>query len=204
MHFQVESRAGLFERLHIDLPLLGALVVLSAVGLVVLYSAGGQDEQIVTRQGIRLGIAFCVMLLVAQLTPSLMRDWSPWLYVVGIAALVAVLLFGEVAQGAQRWLKLGPVRFQPSEIAKITVPLVLAFWLGNRRMPPGFFRLMAGAALVVVPAALIMRQPDLGTALLIACSGAFVMFLSGMSWRLIVVAGGLAGEEAERVGCRMQ
>lgn len=203
MHFRVESRPGLFERLHIDLPLLCGLLALSAVGLVVLYSAGGQDDEMVMRQGVRLGIAFGVMFVVAQLTPRLMQDWSPWFYVIGLIALVAVLLFGEVAQGAQRWLRLGPVRFQPSEIAKITVPLMLAFWLANRRMPPGFFRLMAGAVIVVVPTVLIMRQPDLGTSLLIASSGAFVMFLSGMSWRLILLATALAGSAAPLLWFKM-
>jgi len=179
----------LAQRLHLDLPLLLGLVVLCAIGLVVLYSAGGESQELVLRQGIRMLVAFGVMFVLAQIPPSHLLHWSPWLYGLGLALLVAVLAFGDVAQGAQRWLRLGPVRFQPAELAKLCVPLMLAFFLAERSLPPRPGRVVLGLVLAAIPTVLIARQPDLGTALLIASSGLFVLFLAGVGWRLIAFAG---------------
>ena len=178
----------LSQRLHLDLPLLLGLVVLCALGLVVLYSAGGESGDLVVRQGIRMLVAFGVMFLLAQVAPSHLFYWSPWLYVMGVALLVSVLAFGDVAQGAQRWLRLGPVKFQPSELAKLCVPMMIAFFLADRSLPPRLGRVLAGLVMVAIPTLLIARQPDLGTALLIASSGLFVLFLAGVGWRLIAFA----------------
>ena len=179
----------LSQRLHLDLPLLFGLLVLSATGLVVLYSAGGENLQLLVRQGVRLAIAFVVMFLIAQVAPRRLFLWAPWLYLLGLALLVAVLLVGDVVQGAQRWLRVGPLNFQPSELAKLTVPMMLAYYLGDRGLPPSVARLLIGIAMVVIPTLLIARQPDLGTAVLITCTGAFVLFLAGMGWRLIAFLG---------------
>lgn len=193
----------MLQRLHIDLPLMVGLLFLSGIGLVVLFSAGGQDLQIVLRQGVRLLVAFGVMLAVAQVSPRIFLNWTPWLYALGIALLIAVLFIGDVGKGAQRWLSLGPINFQPSELVKVTVPMMLAYYFAARTLPPITWRIFVGGLLVIVPAVLVARQPDLGTALLVGCSGAFVLFLSGMRWRLLGVLVLLVSASAPLVWIQM-
>jgi rod shape determining protein RodA len=189
-------RQGLLAVFHVDLPLLVGLMLLCGFGLVVLYSATGQDLGQVKRQLVRLGLAFTVMLAVAQLNPTSLRRWSPWLYLLGILMLIAVLAFGEVGKGAQRWLDLGVLRFQPSEMVKLAVPLMIAWYLAEQRLPPTMRRLLVAAALTAVPVLLIAKQPDLGTALLVGSAGIFVLFLAGISWRLIAALGAVAAAAA--------
>ncbi len=188
---QVGRLAGWPTRLHLDMPLLTGLLILSGLGIMILYSATGQDWEMVEKQVLRLGLGFVVMLAVAQLHPMRLRRWSPFLYGAGLLLLVAVLLVGDVGKGAQRWLDLGVLRFQPSELVKLAVPMMVAWFLAEAALPPTWRRLIAGGVLTVVPALLIAKQPDLGTALLVASAGLAVLFLSGVSWRLI--AGLLAG-----------
>jgi rod shape determining protein RodA len=192
----MHDQRTLAQRLHMDVPLLLGLLLLSGIGLVLLYSAGGQDTNLLIRQGIRLGVAFTAMFVLAQVPPRHLFFWTPWLYAIGIVLLIAVLVFGDVTQGAQRWIRIGPLNFQPSEMLKITVPMMLAYYLGGRSLPPSFLRLLVAGILVVVPTLLIARQPDLGTALLIASSGAFVLFLAGISVRLIAACAILASASA--------
>lgn len=180
---------GLLARLHLDLPLLTGLLLLSGVGLVVLYSAGGQDLHQVQRQSIRLALAFAAMVGLAQVHPQTLLRWSPWLYSAGVIMLVAVLVSGVIGKGAQRWLDLGFMRFQPSELVKLATPMMIAAHLSQRSLPPDWKRLISSLFLILLPVLLIAKQPDLGTAILVASSGLFVLFLAGMSWRLI---GGLA------------
>jgi rod shape determining protein RodA len=180
-------RQGLLAVFHIDLPLLASLLLLSGFGLIVLYSASGQNFDQVERQAVRIVLALAIMLAIAQLNPTTLRRWSPWLYGVGLVMLVAVLVFGQVGKGAQRWLDLGIVRFQPSEMVKLAVPLMIAWYLAEKRLPPSWQRLTMAAAMIVVPVLLIAKQPDLGTSLLVASAGIFVLFLAGISWRLIGV-----------------
>lgn len=190
MNFKEENRisAGrrLFYRIHIDLPLLIGIVILASMGMGVLYSAGGQDIELLNRQMIRLAIAFIVMLLVAQINPGTLKFWAPWLFAIGLLMLVAVLVFGEVGKGAQRWLNLGFFRFQPSELMKIAVPVMTAWYLSEAPLPPRGIRLFLATLIVMVPTLLIAKQPDLGTALLIASSGFFVLLLSGLRLKLIL------------------
>jgi len=174
-----------FQMLHIDVPLLVGLLLLSGTGLVVLYSAGGQDIELITRQSIRLLIGLVFMFIAAQLPPQKLQYWSPSLFGLGLALLIAVLLFGDVGKGAQRWLDLGLFRFQPSEMLKITVPMMIAWYLAESPLPPSLKRLFIATLLIIVPAAMVAKQPDLGTALLIASAGVFVLLLAGVGWRLI-------------------
>ncbi len=178
-------RQGLLAVFHIDLPLLAGLLLLCGYGLIILYSASGENLDQLERQAIRLTLAFVVMLAVAQINPITLWRWSPWLYIVGLAMLVAVLVFGEIGKGAQRWLDLGFIRFQPSEMVKLAVPLMIAWYLAEARLPPNWRRLTMAAIMIIVPVLLIAKQPDLGTALLVASAGVFVLFLAGISWRLI-------------------
>ncbi len=176
---------GVLSGLHLDLPLLTALILLCSVGLMVLYSAGGQDIALIKRQLIRLGIAFSVMLVIAQIPPIHLRRWSPWLFGIGLMMLVAVLIMGEVGKGAQRWLNLGFFRFQPSEMMKLAVPMMVAWYLAEARLPPDKKRIAITAFFILLPTLMIAKQPDLGTALLVASAGIFALFLAGIRWRLI-------------------
>ena len=186
------TRVGLLQRLHVDGILLLGLMLLSGAGLVILYSASGQSEAVMLRQLLRLAVAYTTLFVVAQIPPELIQRWAPWLYGIGIALLVAVLAFGDVGKGARRWLDLGFVRFQPSEMMKLTVPAMVAWYLADVRLPPSPGRLLVSGALILLPTLLIARQPDLGTALLIASSGFFVLFLAGISWRLLGALGVLS------------
>jgi len=182
--------------LKLDAPLLAGLVTICGFGLVVLWSASGQDPGLLTRQLVRLGVAFAVLLAVAQMPPKLLRMWSPWLFAIGLALLVAVMFAGDFGKGAQRWLDLGFVRFQPSEIMKLAVPMMAAWYLHNRPLPPRFIELLVLLVLVAAPVFLIAQQPDLGTALLVASSGLLVVLLGGLRLRLIVLLGALGAAMA--------
>ncbi len=179
------KQQGALAGLHLDLPLLSGLILLCSFGLIVLYSASDQSMVQVERQLIRLGLAFAVMVIVAQIPPQQLRYWSPWLFAIGILMLIAVLVFGHIGKGAQRWLDLGLFRFQPSELMKLAVPMMVAWFLSEARLPPDWRRLLIAALLIIIPVLMIAKQPDLGTSLLVASAGIFVLFLAGVRWRLI-------------------
>jgi len=179
---------SILQRLHLDGPLLGALLLISGFGLVVLYSAVAQDMDLWLQQVIRLVVALLSMVIIAQFPPDVLRRWTPWGYLAGLFLLVLVLATGEVGQGAQRWLDVG-IRFQPSEIMKLAVPMMAAWYLHDRQLPPRILDLLVLAVLIVVPTVLIAKQPDLGTSLLIATAGILVIVLAGLSIRLMVVLG---------------
>ncbi|TNF33109.1 MAG: rod shape-determining protein RodA [Gammaproteobacteria bacterium] len=182
----------ILQILHLDALLLLGILLLTATGLVVLYSAGGQSMELINRQTMRLGLAFAVLVVLAHVPSSTLRFWSPWIYGLGILLLVLVLTIGDIGKGAQRWLDLGFIRFQPSEMMKLATPMMLAWFFADRVLPPSFKHLLIAAVLVLVPTLLIAKQPDLGTALLIFAAGFFVVFLAGLSWRLMFALG-LAG-----------
>jgi rod shape determining protein RodA len=181
--------ARLLRRPRVDLPLLGGLVALCLIGLAVLYSASGGSAAQVVNQSVRLALGFAVFLLLSRVPPAVLRGWTPWFYAGTVVLLAAVAVFGE-GRGAQRWLDLGLVRFQPSELAKLSLPMMVAWQLHSRVLPPSWSAMALAAALIAVPTLLIAEQPDLGTALLVAVSGAFVIFLAGISWpRIALLAG---------------
>ncbi len=182
-HFEQQS---LSQRLHLDVPLCFGLLVLCGLGLMVLYSAGGEDIGILIRQATRLAVAFALMFLVAQLSPAVIERWSLWIFLIGVAMLVAVLWVGHVGKGAQRWLDLGFFRFQPSEIMKLAVPMVVAWYLSHKTLPPHFGNIFIVGLFIIVPVGLIAKQPDLGTSLLVAMAGLAVLFISGMRWKFIM------------------
>ncbi|MEJ2686033.1 MAG: rod shape-determining protein RodA [Gammaproteobacteria bacterium] len=179
------ATGGWQQRLHLDATLLAALIALCGVGLVVLYSASDQNMDMVVRQIVRMGIAFGTLLVIAQIPPRILYRWTPWLFGIGCLLLAAVLVFGEVGKGAQRWLNRVVIRFQPSEMMKLAVPMMVAWYLADQRLPPRPGRLLAAGVIIVVPVVLIAKQPDLGTALLIACAGFFVLFMAGLRWRVL-------------------
>jgi len=180
---------------QLDVPLLLGLLGLITAGLFVLYSASGGDSQVVYRQAARIAVGLVVMLALSQVPPHILRIWTPWLYVMGLVLVLATWIFGT-GRSTSRWLDLGMVRFQPSEIMKLAVPMMMAWYLHPRRLPPDFRSLLTAGVILGVPALLIARQPDLGTALLVAASGVFTLFLSGLQWRVIFGLVGLAAAAA--------
>lgn len=182
----LQRPVSLWHRLHLDPWLLLLLLMVSGGGLIILYSGADASIGAVEAQAVRLGVAFVAMVVFAQLDPSVYRRWSPWLYAVGLVGLALVLVMGVGAKGAQRWLALpGLPRFQPSEIMKLLVPMMAAWYLSRHYLPPKFRHVVVGVALVLVPMVLIIQQPDLGTSLLVGAAGMFVVFFAGLSWRLI-------------------
>ena len=180
------ARIALLRLLHIDLWLFIPLVLLSMAGLVVLYSASGQSEPMMTAQIRNLFIAFAVLLITAQLRLETLKIVSPYVFALGLVLLVGVAFFGVGAKGAQRWLSLGFIRFQPSEIMKVAMPLAIAWWLSKKALPPTSKSLLIAAMMVAVPSFLILQQPDLGTSLLVASSGLAVIYMAGIQWRYIL------------------
>ncbi|WP_116300600.1 rod shape-determining protein RodA [Alkalilimnicola ehrlichii] len=176
------------RNLHLDETLLGPLLILALAGLAVLYSAFDQNIDAINRQIIRLGIAFGVMLVLAQIPPTTLRRWAPWLFAVSVATLVAVLFIGVEGKGAKRWLDFGVFRFQPSEVMKIALPMMVAWYLSRYPLPPNWKQIAISLFIVLVPTALIIRQPDLGTSLLVAASGLFVLYLAGLRLRYMIGA----------------
>jgi len=185
-------RFSIWRLLRIDPPLLVALLLLGCLGLMVLYSATGEDLAQVRRQGFAILAAFCVMLVVAQFKVHFFRRWAPSMYSAGLGLLLLVLLLGVEENGAKSWLDFpGLPSFQPSEVIKFTVPMMLAWYLGSRPLPPRFKHLFWAAVMILVPAGMIIMQNDTGTAIMITMAGIFVVLLAGVSWKL-VWSGGLA------------
>lgn len=181
--------AQLLSALRLDGPLLVGLALIALYGQIVLYSSSGGDWGAVARGTTRLAIGAALMLVCAQLKPGFLRRISPWLYILGFVLLVIVDLVGYIGKGAQRWLDLGFVRFQPSEIMKLAVPMACAWYLHERPLPPDWRTLLALAAMILLPTALTIVQPDLGTGLLILMGGALVVLFAGLRVWIIGLLG---------------
>ncbi len=189
----ISRRRSLWERLHLDPWLLGLLLALMATGLLVLYSASGQRIEAVIAQALRFGVALVVMFTLAQLSPSTLLRWALPVYAAGVLLLVAVELVGDVGMGAKRWLVIpGVIRFQPSEMMKLAMPLMVAAYLSRQELPPKLRDIAVCALLIGLPVVLIAKQPDLGTSLLVASAAIFVVLLAGLSWRFIAALAVLA------------
>lgn len=178
--------------LNIDPALMGALIILCGIGLVVLYSATSGEMGAITRQSIRFGLGLVALIFLAQIPSKQLSNWSPWLFALGLALLLVVMAVGYSGKGAQRWLDLGVFRFQPSEVMKIFLPMMIAWYFRDKHMPPSLTQIFVALVLIAIPVGLVVRQPDLGTAILIMFSGIFVIFLAGITWRLLAVFSGLA------------
>ncbi|MFT5141090.1 MAG: rod shape determining protein RodA [Rhodothermales bacterium] len=169
---------------RLDWILLALVLLIAIAGLAVLYSASGQNIEFVQRQAVRISIGLVGMFVISLVPPHVLRIWTPWLFGLGLLLLAATWIVG-VGRGTQRWLDLGFVRFQPSELMKLAVPMMVAAFLHARVLPPGWKDSLLAVAILLAPTFIIMRQPDLGTALLVASSGGFTLFLAGIRWRLI-------------------
>lgn len=186
----LNRRVPLWQRVHIDPWLMLLILCLATVAGFVLYSASSMSMPLLYRQGAAYAVGIAAMLVIAQFEPRFMQRWVPVAYIVGLGLLLAVLLVGTEAKGAQRWLSIpGVMRFQPSEVMKLIMPMSVAWYLGRRELPPNFKYVCVSLLIIVLPVVLILKQPDLGTSLLIASSGIFVLLLAGLRWRYIISAG---------------
>ena len=179
------KQESLAQKIHVDPPLLLGILALGLIGYVVLYSAGDQNMDLMIRRSIHLTTALVVMFAIAQIPPARLSGASLWFYLVSLGLLVMVLFFGEMGKGAQRWLGLGPFRFQPSELMKLALPMVIALHLSKDTPPPSVKKVFMVLLFIIAPVLLVAKQPDLGTSLLIAVSGVAVLFIAGISWKLL-------------------
>jgi rod shape determining protein RodA len=188
-HGSLARGPSIWQRLHIDVPMLSLLLLLAGYGLVVLYSGSGKHIDMVERQAGFFGMAFALMLGIAQVPAAMLKRYSLFIYFGGVFFLVLVEFIGVGAKGAQRWLDLpGLPRFQPSELMKLAMPMTIAWFLSDRHWPPSLWHVLGTLALIATPALLILDQPDLGTAILVSASGIFALLLAGLRWRYVIGA----------------
>lgn len=184
-HFR-KSWNKFWRTLHLDVPLLLGILALTVFGLFILYSAGNKNAQVIFHQLGSLGSAFVLMFILAQIPPHKYRTAAPWIFAITVFLLLVVLGVGVVGQGAQRWLNLGIFRFQPSELVKIALPMMLAWYFKDKNLPPRPKVLVVSLIILIVPVMITAKQPDLGTAIIIFVTGVFVLFLTGINWKWIV------------------
>ena len=188
--FSLKPSEGLQQRLHIDFPLLVAFLAIFMISLTAIYSASNSNIDAVVNQAIKILISISAMAVVAQFSPLSYGRVGPWLFFLCLVLLILVLVIGETRNGATRWLNIG-ISFQPSELMKIAMPLMIARYISSGALPPTVFSVGVSIMIVLVPSYLIMEEPDLGTSILIAFSGLVVIFLSGLKKRYLAVAFGL-------------
>lgn len=186
-----EGTMTFWQALHIDVLLLFCILLLLGSGLLILYSASGQNTNIIQQQFLRIGLSILIMFVCAQISPITYQRWAPWIYLIGVILLITVLITGHIGKGAQRWLNLGIVRLQPSEIMKLAIPMFLAWHLHKIHLPLTMKSILFSACIILVPALLTAKQPDLGTAILLVVAGGSVLLLAGLSWRLILAISSL-------------
>lgn len=185
----LRRRASLLQRMHIDGWLLLLLLILGTGSLFILYSASGKNIDLLLKQASSFGIGMLAVVVIAQFDPRFMARWVPLAYVIGVALLTVVEVMGHTAMGATRWINIpGVIRFQPSELMKIIMPMTIAWYLSRHNLPPRFKHIAVSLVMIGIPFVLIVKQPDLGTSLLILASGAFVIFMAGLQWRWILGA----------------
>ncbi len=188
---QFGQRKRVSEWVRVDLLSLFLISLIATYGLIILMSAVDQNTARVEAQVIRIIVAFSVMIVMAQIPPRLFLRLAPALYLLGLLLLFLVLLAGTESKGATRWLRIGPIGFQPSELMKLALPMVLAWYFHDRRLPPRPRHVGIATLIIAVPVLMIYPQPDLGTSILVAASGLLVLFLAGISWRYIFSLMGL-------------
>ncbi len=184
---------GIWQWLHIDFPLLMGIMALMMLGLFILYSASNQNLFVLEQQILHIGLAFLVMIIFAQIPPMAYQRWAFWLYTTGVVLLLAVLIVGHIGKGASRWLNLGFIRFQPSEMMKLAIPMFLAWHFHRIHLPLSLRTILFAAFIILIPALLTAKQPDLGTAILLIVAGGSVLILAGLSWRIIGSLAALVG-----------
>lgn len=188
----LKNNASYWHKLHLDPWLLSLLILNAILGLIVVYSASAQDMGLVFKQGFSFLLGFVVLFICAQVPPKVYQAFSPYLYAVSLVLLIAVFFIGEVRMGARRWIAIPLLgSMQPSELMKFAMPLMITWFLSRNALPPRIFHILISLVLIVIPLLLVALQPDLGAGILILTSGLFVLFLAGISWKLILGSMGL-------------
>ena len=167
------------QRINIDFPLLILIFLLISLSQITLYSASAANNSFIIKQFLRLGLSLGLMLVIAQINPRILYNWAPTFYAISLFLLIIVLLTGHIGKGAQRWINLGVIKFQPAELMKIACPLVIAWYLS-------FKEIVISCLLIFIPCLLIIKQPDLGTAILISLGGCYTLFFAGISYKYII------------------
>lgn len=175
------------KAMHLDFPLLGLLLSLIAFGLLILYSASNENIGMILRQSMRLILATAIMLILGFVPPHKYKLATPWIYSIGLGLLIAVMVMGKIGKGAQRWLELGLFRFQPSEIMKLAVPMMAAWYFDQQSDPSRLKSILVATIIIFIPALLIAKQPDLGTAIMVTAAGLCVVFLAGIRFKIILL-----------------
>ncbi len=188
-----QRKAGIGDAVHLDVPMVLLLLAISSYGLLILYSAVGQQTAPVISQSFKVLAGVGVMIVIAQISPIFYMRLAPWIFLGALLLLAMIYVFGVEIKGSRRWLRIpGIINFQPSEIMKLVLPLILAWYFHDRHLPPKARHVFWSLVIIVIPVMLIAMQPDLGTSLIIAASGLFVLLLAGVSWRLVFSAIGLS------------
>lgn len=188
----LKNNASYWHKLHLDPWLLSLLILNAILGLIVVYSASAQDMGLVFKQGFSFLLGFVALFICAQVPPKVYQAFSPYLYAVSLVLLIAVFFIGEVRMGARRWIAIPLLgSMQPSELMKFAMPLMITWFLSRNALPPRIFHILISLVLIVIPLLLVALQPDLGAGILILTSGLFVLFLAGISWKLILGSMGL-------------
>lgn len=188
----LKNNSSYWYKLHLDPLLLSFLILNAILGLIVVYSASAQDMGLVFKQGFSFLLGFVALFICAQVPPKVYQAFSPYLYVVSLVLLIAVFFIGEVRMGARRWIAIPLLgSMQPSELMKFAMPLMITWFLSRNALPPRIFHILISLVLIVIPLLLVALQPDLGAGILILTSGLFVLFLAGISWKLILGSMGL-------------
>ena len=188
----LKNNSSYWHKLHLDPWLLSLLILNAILGLIVVYSASAQDMGLVFKQGFSFLLGFVALFICAQVPPKVYQAFSPYLYVVSLVLLIAVFFIGEVRMGARRWIAIPLLgSMQPSELMKFAMPLMIRWFLSRNALPPRIFHILISLVLIVIPLLLVALQPDLGAGILILTSGLFVLFLAGISWKLILGSMGL-------------
>lgn len=175
-----------WQYIHIDVTLMSFLLMLCAAGLFVLYSTSSQYPRIIEFQAAHLLFAFGVMCLIAQIPPISLQRTAPWIYLISLVLLVIAMIMGHIGKGAQRWLNIGGMHLQPAELMKLAIPLLLAWYYHKIHLPVTFKSVLVAIPIILIPAIITAKQPDLGTGILLAISGASVLFLAGLSWQILL------------------
>ncbi len=175
----------LWQVLHLDFPLLLGIIALICFGFFILYSASNQQMSMVIQEIIHIGLAAILMFLFAQIPPRAYQRWAPIIFSAGLFLLLFVLIVGRIEKGAQRWINLGLFHFQPSEMMKIAIPMMLAWYFSRRALPPKLKQISFASLLIIIPALLAAKEPDLGTAIILVLSGFCVFLFAGIGWKLV-------------------
>jgi rod shape determining protein RodA len=175
-----------WKMLHIDVPLLIGVLMLLAMGLFILFSSSNEDLQIVEQQAARILVSLVIMFVFAQIPPTTYQRWAVPLYLTGIVLLISVLIVGHIGKGASRWLNLGFMRFQPSEMMKLVIPMFLAWHFHRIHLPLSMRAILFSAIIILIPVALTAKQPDMSTAIILMVAGGSVLILAGLSWRFLI------------------